>query len=298
MPPLNALRTFEAAARNGNFVKAGEELNVSSAAVSLQIRNLEKHLGKTLFLRRGNRIFLTDAGETLFPSLASAFDEISQTVDLMQNKEQVPRLVISVLPDLAASWIFPRLAEWRAISGSGVFVRFEDDPVDLLGHGVNLRLTYGSASYEDLNKIPLFSADMIAVCAPSFLAKISDADLNINTMPEQFFIHVESRHFLGSMPDWNAWFKSHGGRVSPNEANGLKISHLSPAIIAAKNGDGVLLVAKAVISKDLESGRLVQLSDLEMLSHNAYTAIVPRTKRNHGPTNSLLNFLKDSTSRP
>ncbi len=113
LPPLNSLRAFEAAARFGSFVLAGQELGVSSAAVSLQVKTLEENLGKKLFLRQGNRILLTDAGVGLFPRVGSALDEISDAAQALRRVRRSRQLVISVVESFAELWLISR---WNAPS--------------------------------------------------------------------------------------------------------------------------------------------------------------------------------------
>jgi DNA-binding transcriptional LysR family regulator len=109
LPPLNALRAFEVAARTGSFVQAGVELGVTAAAVSLQVKTLEEHLDKRLFQREGNRIVLTDAGRELYPRLGQALSEIAELAADLRGGQDRKRLVVSVLPSLADLWLVPKL---------------------------------------------------------------------------------------------------------------------------------------------------------------------------------------------
>jgi LysR family glycine cleavage system transcriptional activator len=101
LPPLNALRAFEVAARTGSFVLAGAEMGVTSAAISQQVRVLEDHLGKKLFLRQGNRILLTDAGRAIYPRIEVALGDLASVTDEVRSGPQRARLVVSVLPSVA-----------------------------------------------------------------------------------------------------------------------------------------------------------------------------------------------------
>jgi LysR family glycine cleavage system transcriptional activator len=112
LPPLNALKAFEAAARHGSFVKAAHELGVTSAAVSQQVRLLEAHLGRQLFRRIGNRLILSDAGQTILPALSDGFEKLAQVTRLAQGRRPGRRIGISVLPSVAGKWLTRVLGEF------------------------------------------------------------------------------------------------------------------------------------------------------------------------------------------
>lgn len=147
LPPLNALRAFEVAARTGSFVQAGVELGVTAAAVSLQVKALEGYLEKRLFQREGNRIVLTDAGREFYPRLGQALSDIAELAADLRGGHDRKRLVVSVLPSLADLWLIPKL---RGFDGPlALDLRVEEDPVVLPRSGVDLRITYGAHFYPD-----------------------------------------------------------------------------------------------------------------------------------------------------
>jgi len=133
--PLNALRAFEVAARTGSFVAAGEELGVSSAAVSQQVRTPEATLKRRLFLRQGNRITLTDAGRALYPRLETVFSELVAVTRDLRSGAQPKRLTVSALPSLAELWLIPALARYHA--RHSIDVRIEEDPIDFSRPGAS-----------------------------------------------------------------------------------------------------------------------------------------------------------------
>jgi LysR family transcriptional regulator, glycine cleavage system transcriptional activator len=144
LPPLNALRAFEAAARAGGYVAAAEELDVSPAAVSLQVRKLEEFLGKQLFMRFNNRVVLTDAGQSIFAGASDALQAISTLVEQATSGGAKSRLIISVLPSVAHRWLEPRLAAFVLHERTlRIELRVEDDPVDFARHDIDLRISYG-----------------------------------------------------------------------------------------------------------------------------------------------------------
>src|SRR5262245_46721540 len=137
LPPLNALRAFEAAARAGSYVAAAEELGVSPAAISQQVRNLEEFLDKQLFMRFNNRVLLTDAGQMVFIGASDALQSISSLTEQVMSGQTRSRLVISVITSVAERWLEPRLAAFalreRALR---IDIRVEADPVDFARHNI------------------------------------------------------------------------------------------------------------------------------------------------------------------
>src|SRR5690606_36510333 len=114
LPPLNALRAFEAAARHMSFAKAAEELHVTPAAVSHQIKALEAHLGTPLFRRLNKAVLLTEAAQILLPGLRDGFDRLAQAVAKLAEHEHGTTLAVSVTPAFGARWLLPRLDRFRA----------------------------------------------------------------------------------------------------------------------------------------------------------------------------------------
>ena len=138
LPPLNALRAFEAAARNGSYVAAAEELDVSPAAISQQVRHLEDFLGRKLFKRFNNRVVLTDAGQAVFAGSTGALQSISSLTEQVMSGESKSRLIISVLPSIAHRWLEPQLSGLLLSEPRlRVDVRVEDDPVDFARHNID-----------------------------------------------------------------------------------------------------------------------------------------------------------------
>ena len=162
--PLNALRAFEVAARTGSFVSAGLELGVSAAAVSQQVKALEIRIGKTLFLRKGNRITLTEAGRALYPRLEVVFRDLVTMTRELQEGNHPARVVVSALPSLAEGWLTPALASYPQFEE--IELRVQDDPVDFARDGVDLRVTYGGHYYPDHHVETLFRDHLIAVASP------------------------------------------------------------------------------------------------------------------------------------
>ena len=250
LPPLNALRAFEVAARCGSFVLAGGELGVTAAAVSAQVRALEDNLGKQLFLRQGNRITLTDAGRALYPRLEGALTEIAAISAQVGATRSRPGLVISCLPSLAEHWLVPALRGFPA--GGGLEIRVEDDPVSLARDGADLRLAYGATLYPDHRIEPLFADSFVPVCAPDF-----HRPDGIAALPDSAFIHTDWGPAYATQPSWPAWLALARIRRLADPARGLRTGTTGLALTAARDGLGLALVPARRAAPDVAAGRLV-----------------------------------------
>jgi LysR family glycine cleavage system transcriptional activator len=292
LPPLNAVRTFEVAARLSSFVAAGKELGVSAAAVSQQVRHLEEYFGKKLFVRSGNRLSLTDAGLAIYPQTSRALDDIAaMTVRLLEG-EMRTRLIISVPFSLADVWLAPKLAllldSYPQLS---VDVRVEDDPVDLARHDVDIRVSYGDYHYPSLEAIPLVHDQVVPLCAPELWYRHGNSDFDLTRIHESLFIHTQWGPSYASHPTWSDWYASEVGQVPPDPALGRRSGLSSLSVTLAKLGCGIALGQKLIAQPDLAAGRLIVLSARSLPLGHPYCAFVPAEKRKRPNVQSLIALL-------
>jgi LysR family glycine cleavage system transcriptional activator len=292
LPPLNAVRTFEVAARLASFVAAGKELGVSAAAVSQQVRHLEEYFGKKLFVRSGNRLSLTDAGLAIFPQTSRALDDIAaMTVRLLEG-EMRTRLIISVPFSLAEVWLAPKLAVLlESYPQLSVDVRVEDDPVDLARHDVDIRVSYGDYHYPSLDAIPLVHDQVVPLCAPELWYRHGNSDFDLTRIHESLFIHTQWGPSYASHPTWSDWYASEVGQGSPDPALGRRSGLSSLSITLAKLGCGIALGQKLIAQADLAAGRLIVLSARSLPLGHPYCAFVPAEKRTRPNVQSLIELL-------
>ena len=170
LPPLNALKYFEVAARTGSYVTAAAELNVSPAAISQQVRNLESFLKRKLFTRLNNRIVLTDAGQAIHAGISPALEDIAALTQRVLAGSSRAKLVVSVIPSLAECWFMPALADFAQAGALRIDLRVENDPVDFAGGEIDLRIGYASAQYPGLASVPLFRDEVLPLCAQELAA--------------------------------------------------------------------------------------------------------------------------------
>ncbi|MCP5075062.1 MAG: LysR family transcriptional regulator, partial [Rhodobacteraceae bacterium] len=209
LPPLNALKAFEAAARTGSFVDAGKALGVSSAAVSQQVRSLEEYWGRRLFIRQGNRIALTEAGRSTYPRLSAAFETIAELSDTLSDVPSRRRLVLSVPASLAVTWL-PRKLRHLGGNGPALEVRIEEDPVSFGLDGADLRVFYGHGLYGEYQVETLYQDHIIAVASPEFARQ--HLGQGLATLDARHLIHTEWGANYATSPNWTDWLAKYAER--------------------------------------------------------------------------------------
>lgn len=272
LPPLNALKAFEAAARTGSFTAAAAELGVSQAAVSQLVKGLEARLGLALFERRGNILSLTQRGAAYGPVLTEAFDRIAlETERLAAQPDHI--LTLASGPTVAIRWLIPRLPDFHRryprfeVRLSTSVTVEESSTAPLLADGVTaaIRLTEASGLRPDgLMAEPLFTADMFPVAAPSVAARLRrPADLTGETL-----LHV--RH---AEDEWPIWLRAAGLAPKIGTAGALWFDFHAFALQAALDGLGVALARRPFVEDDLAAGRLVAPFDLSVPKGAAWCLI-------------------------
>jgi LysR family transcriptional regulator, glycine cleavage system transcriptional activator len=288
LPPLNALRAFEATARHLSFSRAADELFVTPAALSHQIRGLEDLLGLKLFHRRARSIDLTEAGRLIYPGIRAGFEAIRTAVDQLDRSRQDRILVVSAAPGLTAKWLVPRLYRFLSthpeietrISASVEFANFAADGVD-----VGIRLSSGV--HPDLYVEKLSNEWLLPLCSPRLLSAErplrSPADLAQATL-----IQVD---LPGLVPTWADWVR-HAGVTGIDTTRGLRLNVADHALEAACEGVGVVLAYKLVAAHDMALGRLVVPFGPEiMLPERAYYFVCPKGHERRAPVKALRDWM-------
>ena len=277
LPPLNALRAFESAARHMNFSRAADELSVTPGAVSQQIQNLEDYIGAPLFKRTPKGLLLTDGAQTALPALREAFDRLAEAASQLTAASDGRRVTVSAAPSFAAKWLVPRLARSEAQCPEvDVWLSAGMELVDFADGEVDVAIRYGSGRYPGLEVSRLMGETVIAVAAPALLAeKPLDApdDLARHTL-----LHDGSPDADESCPDWPMWLAARGLK-SIDGARGPRFNQSSLVIEAAVGGRGVALAKGTLAQADLDAGRLVAplLSSTTPLDL-AYHLVHPKAK--------------------
>lgn len=264
LPPLTALRAFEAAARHLSFKHAATELSLTPTAISHQVRQLEEHLGVRLFARGTRRVDLTPAGQSLFPALRDGLDAIARAVQVVRPRTQPRALVLSTTMAFASRWLLQRLARFAATHPDiALHLHTSDEPIDLQGGAAQLAVRYGPGSYPGLNCVPLLPSRFAPVCAFGLHVREVEDLARVPLIGFEWF-----RRDAGT-PDWPLWFERAGCAPLTRQ---LQFSDEVHAIQAAIAGQGVALVNLALVADELRTGTLCQPLAPELPGHAFHLA--------------------------
>jgi len=277
LPPLNALKAFEASVRLGGFTPAAAELGVSPAAVSMQVKKAEEFLGKTLFRRTHNSLLLTDAGRSYYPAVSEALIGISAATDQLMENEARSHIRISTIQSLAEKWVAPAVSRFRDMHpGTGVELRIEPDPVDLQRARTDIRITYESHLYPQHASVPLFKDTAFPFCTEAFRRRhIQGGDLA--TVPDRLLIHTDWGDHYASHPTWAGWFRASGAAKTPDVRKGVRVGGAAVAYALAAQGAGIALVPGMLIDAGAAAERSALPGRLGLSLPYAYSAVLPKT---------------------
>ena len=291
LPPLNSLRAFDAVVRHMSFTKAAAELYVTPAALSYQIKQLEEFTGVKLFNRLNRAIELTDQGRLIYPGISQAFEQLLQSMQLLQQKRSGNVLVISAGPAFVAKWLAPRLYRFMAlhphidarISASLALSNLKVDDVDVA-------IRFGSGNYPDCCVTKLFDDYMLPLCSPDFLAKIqpvSASDLRCETL---IYDDTHMSHNF-KIPSWNDWFKSMGVKNFSQKSKGLHFNLADHAIAGAIAGAGILLGRQVLAQNDIDNGRLVMPFEHKIKLDFSYYALCLKGREEEKHIAAFMHWL-------
>ena len=277
LPPLNACRAFESAARLGSFARAAAELNVTPTAISHHVKALEAWTGRRLFLRRNNAIVLTDAARQLAPTVSEALERIADGIQTLTATARPSLVSISVQPDFALKWLIPRLPRFAALY-PGVELRLVTAyrSLDFLSEDLDLAVRYlePTALTEtgaELRAEPLLRADLVPIASPALFppgCAVEPALLRTCTL----------LHVLGAPEDWRRWLALAGmGGIDPTR--GPKFDSYALTGEAAAQGWGVALGRVGFIEADIAAGRLVAPFTERLAGRRAWVLLTVRRSR-------------------
>jgi LysR family glycine cleavage system transcriptional activator len=290
LPPLKALKVFEAAARLQSFTLAADELHVTHGAVSQQIKLLEEYFHKPLFVRSHGKITLNDEGKKLLPVITNALDQLSSVCSQLLDDAAIDTLTISLTSAFATCWLIPRLNDFQQrypnirlrLQPSATFEGFN------AGGEADVAIRWERDHDKQTEVIKLFDVDAFAACAPQLLegkfALKTAADLCNQTL-----IHDDD----GSA--WQTWCE----QAKLNDVDtktGHYFSDSALALQAAIDGQGVITAGSILAARDLESGKLVIPFNIFMRNRNAYYLSYPRTERSQPTIKVFHRWLLEQTA--
>jgi LysR family glycine cleavage system transcriptional activator len=269
LPPLNGLRAFEAAARHMSFTDAAEELSVTQAAISHQVRGLEQRLGLKLFVRRNRSLLLSEAGQAYLPSVRAAFDQLNEATEKLLQKDKGGNLTVTTTSSFAVKWLVPRLGGFqRSHPEIDVRVSTGTSLVDFSREDVDIGIRYGRGQWPNLLAERLVSEDVMPVCAPSLLK-------GPNGLKKPADLRRFNLLHIGSFPDdWQVWLTAAGVK-GVDSSRGVSFDFALAAYQAAMDGLGVALGRNPLVEPDLKAGRLVVPFEFKRSSDFAYYLVYP-----------------------
>ncbi len=263
LPPLTAIRAFEAAARHMSFAKAANELNVTPAALSFQIKSLEEHLGTPVFKRLNRAVELTEAGRTFAAGCHTAFDALSEAWSRTLRLQDTQTLTVTAGPAFTAKWLAPRIYGF-AQAHPDIELRFSAalHIVDIRRENVDVAIRYGYGGHDDLYSEALHTEWVCPVMTPALAAQFPTPQAIARDAP---LIFDESINFLRQKAGWAEWFRAMGVEYVPRQ--GPHFSQADHAIDAALSGVGVVMGRRALVVKDIADGRLVVPFPIALNTH-------------------------------
>jgi len=283
LPPLNALKAFEAAARSESVTRAAQELHVTQGAVSQQVKALEAALGLKLFSRERQRLVMTEAGREYLAVVRDALDRIAMGTERLVQRQSSGALTISTSPDFAAKWLVYRLGRF-AESYPEIDLRVSATAyhVDFAREDVDLAVRHGDGKWPGLDVVPLCAEQLFPVCSP----KLVSGPNPIVTAPDLLKFTLLR---LNDGKTWVKWFEAAG--VTDPVVHGPILNHASMLIEAAVDGQGIALARTTLAARDIINGRLVRPIDVSLRMSNTYWIVCPKVTSSMPKIATFRNWL-------
>jgi len=284
LPPLNALKAFEAAARSESFTRAAEELNVTHGAVSHQVKALEAILGIKLFNREHQRLVITEAGREYLAVVRDALDRIAAGTDRLVQRQSSGTLTVSTSPDFAAKWLIHRLGRYAERHPDiNLRVSATANHADFAREDVDVAVRHGDGKWPGLEVAQLCSERLFPVCSPKLIS-----GRHRITVASDLLKFPLLR--LSDWKTWSRWFEA--ARVVANlPRDGPILNSASMLIDAAVDGQGVALARTALAAWDILNGRLVRPIDISLRMSNTYWIVCPKVSAKVPKIATFRNWL-------
>ena len=287
LPPLTALRAFEAAARHMSFAMAAEELHVTPAALSFQIKSLEEHLGQPVFHRLNRAVELTEVGKALAPGLRDGFSDIAAAWSRARRLGEKRMLTVTAGPAFTSLWLAPRMFSFAA-EHADIELRFSAsfNLVDFERSDVDLAIRFGQGQDGDLHSHFLIEEWMTPMMTPAMAEGINS--------PEDLFgltlVHDDQSTFLKPRADWAAWFDTVG--VPVPDMHGPRFNHAEHAVGAALAGVGPIMGRISLTEAALRDGRLVMPFAETLTTEATYRAVCPAGTETRPPVAQFIDWIE------
>ena len=291
IPSMTALLEFEAVARHNSFTLAAQELGVTQAAVSKQVKQLEETLGSQLFQRLHRGVRLTSEGQALYAVISDSLQKIASVFDRLSEGGNEQELVLSCTATFSQLRVMPRLGTLRtALPHVRLRLATQMFMGDLRNHDVDLLVRYGNGRWEDGTAVQLFEEEIFPVCSPDWLTR--------NSLPESLeglygADLLDADATTEGWMTWPTWFREAGGHP-PKLRYSLRCHLYADTVQAALHGHGVALGWGRMVDHLLASGELVRLTELVVKPREAYYLVVPHGRSTTPTILGLVDWLRDS----
>lgn len=310
MPPLNALKAFESAARHMSLKRAAQELSVTPAAISHQVKALEDYLGVKLFRRLNRALELTPAARAALPKLSDGFDSLAQAVAVMRPQADSGQVTVSAPPSLGTRWLMPRLhrflaahpdidvrvaARMRLVSRSGRNTTAERTTIGNWLEDSDVAILYGHGDYPGFRADKLLGLTIAPICSPQLQRGehplLQPQDLNHHTL-----LHDDTGSMYDGAAFWDVWLKA-AGVSDVDTSRGSHFSHAVLALEAACDALGVVVTFPVLASAEISSGRLVLPFELRVPLQSAYYLVCAEAAASRPAVMAFRDWLLSEAAR-
>jgi len=291
LPPLTALRAFDAAARHLSFAKAADELNVTPAALSFQIKSLEDHLGLPVFRRLNRAVELTEAGRTLVPGTRDGFEALTAAWRSARRLLENSTITVTAGPAFTAKWLAPRMFAF-AQSHPEIELRFTATLrlLDFNRDDVDVAIRFGMPHNEDVFTRSIIREWVTPMMSPELAKKIKTPE----DLKGAILLHQEDVAFLKPSIQWPAWFAAAGLGAPPS--GGLRFSQADHALDSALTGTGAVLGRVSLAARHIAEGSLVMPFDISLTTEAHYRLICANGAENRPHIKVFLDWIESQTS--
>jgi LysR family transcriptional regulator, glycine cleavage system transcriptional activator len=290
LPPLNALRAFEAVARHSSFARAAQELHVTKAAIAQQVRALEQHIGARLVERNGRGLQLTESGAAGAAPLSEGFALLAKAGRAMREGKGRRFLVINSSPSFAATWLVGRIGKFKARHPE-TDVLIDANPIDdaLESGAADALIRWGAGEFPGLAATLLFKEDVFPVCAPKLVAG-DDPLRSPEDLARHTLLHLDWNPAHASWPTWSDWLKA-AGALNVEATHGVFFNNMAMTLRAAAQGQGVALTSFPIAADDLAGGRLIAPFKTSVATPFGYYFLCRPDEAGSPRINALREFL-------
>lgn len=297
LPPLNALRAFEAAARLRSFARAADELAVTPTAISHQIKELEDMLGVELFVRLPRGLRLTPQGANYLPELTRGFDALARAGDRLTGPGMSGVLHISTLASLAHAWLVPRLIDFhRRYPDLTLNVSASARLVDFMREEIDVAIRYGKGNYPALRTVKIMEEVVFPVASPALLERGPPLD-DWPDLARHVLLHDNGTFENEPWLNWQVWLRRAGVDHLVDATRGIEYDNSAMLVDAAVRGHGVALGRSVLVAEPLREGRLVPLFDTRHPADYAYFAVAPESTADQPRVQAFIAWLKEEAAR-